>query len=175
MNKEESKGEEIMICRSCGHPEAQHNFRHCGVFDRSIIVSYEDDIPTLTIDLSQWPAEIHGTLKCMYPQCGKEKYLHGGLFRHEFVSSGEPPRYRIAHIAIPSKLKCSKCEKTYGEHKYHTDKTGFSDHKFLFRTVYKNKESSDVVKFSGNNTYEIEDMSESSPRVETFIWKTNDE
>ena len=136
---------DFLICGSCGFSEDNHFFRH--IFKPLYHLELKGS--TLKFNVQEWP-EIEEEGKCTHPLCGKSKYLHGALFKHEFKSDNKKV-YRTVNSGIPPQLACGECGESYQDHNEDEKNT----HRFLFYEKAKNKGENDIIKYSGEYPYTV--------------------
>lgn len=119
------------ICRGCGYPKDNHNFRHT-----ISEISVRRDEHCFTVDANLYPV-------CKSTKCGKEGCngvigIHNtpGLEHHYIPVEYS---YRTVQLVLPSDTSCNKCGVKIDKH------NTVMTHHFTTKVYIENREANDKV------------------------------
>jgi hypothetical protein len=123
------------ICRNCGYPETNHNFRH--TFSEIPVTRLKNpDTESFTVDANLYP--VSKSTKCGKEGCNGVIGIHNtpGL-EHSYIPVEYT--YRTVQLVLPGDSTCNKCKVKIDKH------NTVMTHHFSTKVFIHNREPNDQV------------------------------
>lgn len=123
------------ICRNCGYPESNHNFRHA--FSEIAVQRLTNaDTESFTVDANLYP--VCNSTKCGKEGCNGVVGIHNtpGL-QHSYIPVEYT--YRTIKLVLPGDTSCNKCKVKIDKH------NTVMTHHFLAKVSVENRGDNDQV------------------------------